>query len=206
MLTVWGRENSTNVKKVLWCAGELSLHYEHVNAGGSFGVVSDPDYRAMNPNGLVPCIRDGDFILWESNAIVRYLARQYGAAGLMPTDAHSWAVADKWMDWTSLSFAAPFRDMFWNIVRLPPGQRSETEIASGTERCTALMRIADNALGSQPFLSGTAFGMADIPLGCIAYAWFALPIERPNLRHLAAWYETLTERPAYRSAVMTPLT
>ncbi|MGO4838762.1 glutathione S-transferase, partial [Rhizobiaceae sp. 2RAB30] len=117
---IWGRMNSTNVRKVLWCAEEIGLAYEHINAGGSFGVVKGPDYLAMNPNGLVPCLKDGDLILWESNAIVRYLARQYGRQPLAAADAGAWASADKWMDWTSLSFAGPFRDLFWNLVRCSP--------------------------------------------------------------------------------------
>lgn len=203
---IWGRGNSTNVRKVLWCAAELGLAYEHINAGGSFGRVNEAEYRAMNPNGLVPCLKDGDLVLWESNVIVRYLARQYGHAPFAPADAKSWASAEKWMDWASLSFAAPFRDVFWNLVRLSPEQRNDAEVARGAEQCGRLMAIADAALAEAPYLSGTALGIGDIPLGCIAYGWFSLPIERPELPHLTAWYALLTERPAYRTAVMTTLT
>jgi glutathione S-transferase len=203
---IWGRGNSTNVRKVRWCAEELGLAYEQIDAGGSFGVVSDPDYLAMNPNGLVPCLQDGDLVLWESNAIVRYLARQYGRQPFAPTEAAAWASADKWMDWASLSFAAPFRDLFWNLVRCTPEQRSETEMKRGEEQCARLMAIADAALSASPYLSGQRLGIGDIPLGCVAYAWFSLPIERPALPNLNGWYERLAERPAYRRAVMTPLT
>ena len=205
-MKIWGRENSTNVRKVLWCAEELGLTYEHIPAGGAFGLVASPAYKALNPNGLVPCLEDGDLVLWESNAIVRYLARRYGAEPFAPSDPGLWAMGDKWMDWASLSFAAPFRDVFWNLVRAAPEARDTAAIARGAEDCARLMTMADAALAETPWLSGAAFGIGDIPLGCIAYAWVSLPIERPSLPHLEAWYARLTERPAYRKAVMTPLT
>jgi glutathione S-transferase len=194
------------VKKVLWCAEELGLPFEHTMAGGPFGIVNDPAYRAMNPNGLVPCIQDGSFVLWESNAIVRYLASRYGEGTLCPSDLQQRASADKWMDWTTSSLAGPFRDVFWNTVRLPPAERNIGEIERGLAACSRLLAIADGALSSQPFLSGQQFGMGDIPLGSVAYAWFEMPIERPALPHLQAWYERLAARPAYRKAVMIPLT
>jgi glutathione S-transferase len=207
MMQIWGRMNSTNVRKVLWCAEEIGLSYERVDAGGQFGVVDQPDYRAKNPNGLVPCLVDGDFVLWESNVIVRYLARQYGAAAFPAVaDAREWAEAEKWMDWTSLSITGPFRDVFWNLVRRSPEQRNEDEVARGIMECGRLLAVADAALGRQPYLSGEAFGIGDIPLGCIAYAWFSMPIERPDLPNLARWYESLRARPAYQKGVMTPLT
>lgn len=206
MLKIWGRTNSSNVKKALWCAEELGLAYERIDAGGAFGIVNDPAYRALNPNGLVPCLQDGDFVMWESNAIVRYLAARYGQGTFLPDDLQARAAADKWMDWTTSSVAAPFRDVFWNIVRRSPQERIEAELAKGLEVCGRLLAVADKVLAEQPFLSGETFGIGDIPLGCTAYGWFSMPIDRPNLPHLAAWYQRLTERPAYRKAVMIPLT
>ncbi|HTN14854.1 MAG TPA: glutathione S-transferase [Sphingomonadaceae bacterium] len=206
-MKIWGRINSTNVRKVLWCAEELGLAYDHINAGGAFGVVKDPSYLAMNPNGLVPCLQDGDLVLWESNAIVRYLARQYGEGqSFVAASAADWAAADKWMDWASLSFAVPFRELFWNLVRCTPDQRNEAEMKRGEEQCARLMAFADQGLSGSRYFSGNEAGIGDVPLGCIAYAWFSLPIEHPQLPHLSAWYARLCERPAYRKAVMTPLT
>lgn len=205
-MKIWGRINSTNVRKVLWAAEELGIAYHQIDAGGAFGLVSEPGYLAQNPNGLVPCIDDDGFILWESNSIVRYLAQAYGSEPFQITDAREHARADRWMDWASLSFSTPFRNLFWNLVRCQPEQRNEAEIAAGKVECERLMRIADAALKDAPFLSGGHLGIGDIPLGCIAYAWFSLPIERPDLPHLSAWYERLKERPAYQKAVMTPLT
>ena len=207
MLKVWGRKNSSNVRKVLWCIEELALTYSREEAGGVFGVVDSPEYRVLNPNGRVPMIQDDDFVLWESNAIVRYLAAEYG-------DDTSWyplvnrvrAQADKWMDWTTASFAVAFRDVFWGVLRTPAEEQDWVKINAAITASAELLVIADQALSEKPYLSGEEIGMGDIPLGSFIYAWFEMPIERPPLPHLEAWYERLKLRPAYRSAVMTALT
>ncbi|SDM07170.1 Glutathione S-transferase [Modicisalibacter muralis] len=205
-MKIWGRTNSVNVKKVLWCAEELGVDYERIEAGGKFGLVDEADYRRMNPNGLVPCIEDDGLILWESNAIVRYLCAKHGQGTLYADDPAQRAAADKWMDWTTSTLAAPFRAVFWNLVRTPAGQRDEAAIAKGLEECSALLPRVDQALADRPYLSGDQFGMGDIPLGCYAYGWFEMPIEHPKLPNLEAWYRRLAERPAYRQHVMIPLT
>jgi glutathione S-transferase len=206
MLTIWGRKNSGNVRKALWAAEEAGVPYTRQDAGGAFGVVNDAHYRAMNPNGLVPVIEDDGLVLWESNAIVRYLAAKYADGVLYASDPGERAQADKWMDWASSTLAAPFRDVFWGTVRTPPEQRNQEVIAAAIKRCGELLAIPDAALASQPYLSGATFGMGDIPLGSAIYAWFEMPIERPSLPNLQAWYERLKERPAYQTAVMTALT
>ncbi|MCY1263305.1 Glutathione S-transferase GstB [compost metagenome] len=205
MLKIWGRKNSSNVRKALWCAEEAGLAYERVEAGGAFGVVNEPEYRAKNPNGLVPMIEDGDFVLWESNAIVRYLVAKY-APQFQPVDLQLRASADRWMDWTTSSFAGPFRTVFWGTLRTPPEQRDEAAIAAALAECGRLLAIPERTLATQPYLSGEHFGMGDIPLGSFIYAWFEMPIQRPQLPYLEAWYGRLQQRPAYRKAVMTPLT
>lgn len=207
MLKIWGRKNSTNVRKVLWCAQELGLEYESVDAGGAFGLVNEPQYRALNPNGLVPMIEDDGLVLWESNAIVRYLSARYGAeSGWYVDDARQRAEADKWMDWTTSSLAVPFRPLFWGFLRTPAEQQDWVAINAAHKTCAQMLSIADQALARQPYLSGSELGMGDIPLGCFAYAWFEMPIERPEMRHLRAWYERLQARPAFQAAVMTALT
>ncbi len=206
MLTIWGRKNSSNVRKALWCAEEAGLEYRTVDAGGAFGLVDEPAFRAMNPNGRVPVIEDDGFVLWESNAIVRYLAARYAPGDLYPQDPVRRADADKWMDWTTSTLAGPFRDLFWGTLRTPPEQRDEALIAKALQTCGELLRVPDQTLAGQPWLSGERFGMGDIPLGCFIYAWFDMPIERPPLPHLEAWYLRLRERPAFRTAVMTELT
>ncbi|MCU1729068.1 glutathione S-transferase [Pseudomonas sp. 7P_10.2_Bac1] len=207
MLKVWGRKNSSNVRKVLWCIEELALAYEREEAGGAFGVVDSPEYRALNPNGRVPLLEDDGFVLWESNVIVRYIAAQYGSdTSWYQNDNRVRAQADKWMDWTTSSFAVAFRDVFWGILRTPAEQQDWVKINASIKACAELLVIADEALSEKPYLSGDEIGMGDIPLGSFIYAWFEMPIERPPLPHLEAWYERLKLRPAYRNAVMTALT
>jgi len=207
MLKVWGRKNSSNVRKVLWCAEELALPYEREEAGGAFGVVDTPQYRALNPNGRVPMIEDGDFVLWESNAIVRYLAARYGSdTSWYQRDVCVRAQADKWMDWTTSTFAGPFRDLFWGMLRTPAEQQDWVLINGASKTCAELLSIVDQALSEKPYLSGDEIGMGDIPLGSFIFAWFEMPLERPSMPNLEAWYERLKLRPCYRGAVMTALT
>lgn len=206
MIKIWGRENSVNVKKVLWCAQELGLEYEHVNAGGAFGVVDTPEYRAMNPNGLVPSIQDDGFTLWESNAIVRYLCAKYGAGALFPADLQKQAIANQWMDWTTSTFASPFRDVLRNLIRLPAEQRNMSVVEKGVRDCGHCLAILDAALSKTPFLSGEVFGMGDIPVGCLVYGWLKMPVQHSRLAHVDAWYDRLAQRPAYQNKVMLPLT
>lgn len=205
MLKIWGRDNSSNVKKVLWCADEIGLAYEHVPAGGAFGIVNSSEYRDLNPNGLVPTIEDDGLVLWESNAIVRYLAARYSDGVLYEDDPARRALADRWMDWTTSSIARPFRDVFWNLVRTPEPKRDMAAVEAGRAQCAELLVIADRALSQHPFLSGERLGIGDFPLGVIVHSWYAMPIERPELPALEAWYERLKARPAYRKRVALPL-
>lgn len=206
MLKIWGRRNSSNVRKVLWCAEEIGIAYESIEVGGAFGGTQSPEYRAMNPNGLVPVIEDHGLPLWESNTIVRYLSARYALGTLYPDDVLQRAQSEKWMDWTTSSFAPVFRDLFWGTLRTAPEARDETKIALALERCGGLLQMVDATLATQPWLSGERFAMGDIPLGSFIYAWFEMPILRPPLPHLEAWYRRLQQREAYRTGVMTALT
>ncbi|WP_375738203.1 glutathione S-transferase family protein [Pseudomonas boanensis] len=206
MLKIWGRKNSSNVRKAIWAAEEVGVAYETIDAGGAFGLVNEQEYRALNPNGLVPMIEDDGLVLWESNAIVRYLAARYAAGSLYPEDPAERARGDKWMDWTTSAFAPVFRDVFWGTLRTPAAERNEALIDTALTRCGQLLEMPERALAGQPYLSGKRLAMGDIPLGSFIYAWFEMPIERPDLPALAAWYARLQERPAYCKAVMTALT
>ncbi|WP_242122589.1 glutathione S-transferase family protein [Sphingobium sp. Sx8-8] len=203
MLTIWGRLNSHNVKKVAWFAGEIGLPYVRHDVGGPFGM-SDA-YVAMNPNRLVPTIEDGDLLLWESNAILRYLASRYAPGTMWPTDPALRAKGDKWMDW-QFSFADAQRDAFVNLVRRKAEDRDSAAIARSARQSGDAMLILDGALATQPWLSGEAFGVADIPMGTYAHTFFTLEMERPDVPHVRAWYNRLRERPAYAETVMIPLT
>lgn len=206
MLRIWGRSNSVNVQKALWCCEELGLAYERLDAGGEFGVVNTLQYRNLNPNGLVPTIEDDGFVLWESNAIVRYLAAKHGEGKLWPTDVHVRAEADKWMDWQATTFWPTFRPLFWNLVRTPVDQRDDKAMEDSRLRTLEILGYLDAHLKSRSYVAGQPFTMGDIPMGCAIWRWMELPIERPDLPNLKRWFDTLAERPAYQKTVMLPLT
>ncbi len=205
MLRIWGRSNSINVQKVLWCCEELDVPYHRVDVGGPFGGNREPEYLRLNPNGLVPTISDGGFVLWESNAIVRYLAARHGMGTLCPEDLAERADADRWMDWQLGTLWAGFRPAFVGLVRTPQEERDRASISAAIEKTAGNLAILDAHLAGLEYVTGPSLTMADIPLGVTAYRWFNLEIQRPPLPNLEAWYERLCARAPYRAAVMSPL-
>lgn len=203
MLTIWGRPNSHNVKKVVWFADEIGRPFVRLNIGGAFGITDS--YREMNPNALIPTIEDDGLVLWESNAILRYLAARYGEGTLWPADPAARARGDKWMDW-QFGYADAQRDAFLNLVRHSPEERDAAAIARSAEATATMMAILNQALADRPWLSGDNFGVGDVPMGVYAHSWFALDIERPAMPHVEDWYARLRERPGYAAHVMIPLT
>ena len=159
MLRVWGRLTSVNVQKVVWTAGELGLAFERREAGGAHGVVDTPEYRRMNPNGLVPVIEDDGFVLWESNAIVRYLAATHGAGTLWPDDARRRADVDRWMEWQSTTFTPAMRDAFLQTVRTPAEKRDPAVIEASRAASEKAAAILDAHLAGRAFVAGDAFSM-----------------------------------------------
>jgi glutathione S-transferase len=200
-LTLWGRTTSCNVQKVLWLLEELGLPYLHKPVGGAFGGLDDA-YRALNPNGLVPTLQDGGLTIWESHAIVRYLASAYGDAALWPSDPRRRAPMDQWTDWTATTFQPAWIGLFWSLVRTPPHLQDAAAIAASYHRCLELFAILDVQLARHPFLSGEEFGYADIVAGVALYRWFDMQIERPPLFAVEAWYARLSQRRAFRETVM----
>ena len=207
MLTIWGRLNSHNVKKVAWLAQEIGVPHRRIDMGGPFGFT--PAYLALNPNRMIPAISveggpDDGLVLWESNAILRYLAARH-APELWPADPATRARADRWMDW-QFHFADAQRDAFLQCVRCPAEQRDPAAIATSAGASGQMMQILDSALASQPWLTGADFGIADVPMGVYAHTFFTLPIDRPPLPHVERWYARLRERPGFAQQVMIPLT
>ncbi len=205
MLKIWGRTNSVNVKKALWAVEELALKYERIDAGMQFGVTKTPEYRQMNPNSLVPTIDDDGFVLWESHTIVRYLAAKHAAGTLWPTDLRVRADAERWMDW-AFTFQSAMRDVFWGLIRTPPEKRDMKAIEAGAKRSAELIQVPEKFLENRPFVAGEHFTMGDIPLGCEVQRWMRVPIERPRLPNVEAWFERLRARPAFLKIVDVPLT
>lgn len=206
MLKIWGRTNSINVQKVLWCCAELGLPYERIDAGMQFGVNNTPEFRAMNPNGLVPLIDDDGFVLWESHAIVRYLARKHGLGTLYPADPHAAADADRWMEWYSTTLWNHMKPVFWILVRTPPEKRNMADVEDNRKKLAGYLDMADAHLKNHAYLAGAAFTMADIPLAVLAHRWFNLPIERPALPHYERWFRTVAQRPGFQQHCAAALT
>jgi glutathione S-transferase len=204
MITLWGRINSVNVQKVVWALEETRLPYRRIDAGLEFGVTDTPAYRAMNPNGLVPVIEDEGFVLWESNAIVRYLAARAPEAGLLPVDLRARADADRWMDWAAGTLVPAMGDAFHGIVRTP-GSRSPEAVAASVAATERFFSMLEARLADRPFLAGEAFTVADIPAGCAAHRWLNMPVERAPRPHLERWYAGLRERPASAPALLLPI-
>ncbi len=202
MLTLWGRTNSINVQKALWCIEELGLAYKRIDAGREFGIVDTPDYRRMNPNGLVPTIEDYGFVLWESNAILRYLATIAPALAL-PADPQMRAHVEQWVDWQATSFTPAMRDAFWQLFRTAEPDRAV--IAASLKKSEAMAAILDAHLANRTYVVGEQFGIADIALGCAAHRWLNLPAERVERPALGRWYARIAARPAAGRALGEPI-
>jgi len=207
MLKIWGRKNSVNVQKVMWTLGELALPHERIDIGGAFGKNRDADYLALNPNGLVPTLQDGDFVLWESNAIGRHLAEQHPAAGLLPDDPRSRARAGQWMDWQLSVLGPALSPAFWGLVRTPPEKRDPAAIAASRHAATDAVRMLDAQLACTAYVAGDAFSVGDIPVGLMGYRFRELFPDRPALPNFERWYATLAARAAFKDHVLSmPLT
>jgi glutathione S-transferase len=206
VLTIYGRTNSVNVQKVLWCLAELAVPYTRIDAGLEHGKNTEPWYLALNPNGKVPLLQDGSFTLWESNTIVRYLAGRHGAGSLSPVSLETRALAERWMDWQLSTLIRPVSIVFWNLIRMPEAERDTASIERNTREANRAMTVLDAHLAAQPYVAGTAFTMGDIPVGALAHRWLEIPgLERPPLAAIRAWRDRLAERPGFRAHVQLPL-
>lgn len=207
MIKVLGRKNSSNVQKVMWTIGELGLAHERVDVGGQFGGNKEAAYLALNPNGLIPTIQDGDLTLWESNAIVRHLAATYGAGTLQPAAAAAIARCNQWMDWQISVVAPAITPAFLGLVRTPPEKRDASAIAASQAKTAEAMGMLEAQLGRSAFVVGDAFTMADIPLGIMTYRYWHLVPQRPAHPNLQRWYRSLETREAFRTHVSSiPIT
>jgi glutathione S-transferase len=206
MLKIWGRNNSSNVQKAMWTVGELGLAHERIDVGGAFGKTKEEPYISMNPNSLVPTLEEDGFILWESNSIIRYLARKHGGT-LEPADAKARAIASQWMDWQLSVLGPAITPAFWGLIRTPPEKRDQAAITASQQKTTDAAKILDAALGKSPYVAGDAFSMGDIPVGVMIYRFWKLVPERPALPNLERWFKAIEGRKAFQEHVGSiPLT
>lgn len=208
MLKIWGRISSINVRKVVWCAQELGLAFERVDAGRDFGIVQTPAYRALNPNALVPTIEDEldgkRFVLWESNVVVRYLCARHATGTLYPEPLAARFDAERWMDWQQTTLNPAGRDAFMQWVRTPPERRDAAAAARSVAATEHLFARLDAHLATRAHVAGDRFTMADIPIGCEVHRWFGLPAadyRRPHWPHVERYFAALGARPAARGVL-----
>ena len=214
VLKIYGRRNSANVQKVMWLVGELGLPHAHVPLGGAFGGVDTPAHRARSPQGKVPAIEDDGVVVWESHAILRYLAAQYGGERFWPQSPAARARLEPWMDWSQCMWQPNFLGgVFWGYYRTPAAQRDYTAVRAAVARCASDLLLLEAALAKTEFLAGAQLSLADIPAGTLLYRYFTLEMDlsegraadwRPALPNVEAWYRRLCERAAYREHVMVP--
>ncbi len=203
MIEIFSRRNASNVLPVMWTIGELQLPYRRYDVGGSFGGTQTAEYLELNPNGRIPTLRDGDFVLWESNAIVRYLCRKYDKCGvLLPDSENAYSLADQWMDWYKTTLYPAYVELMWAIVRTEPAIRNAAKISKFEAKTAIELKILDAHLKDCLFILGEAFSMADVPFGALAFRYFSLDIEHPPVPNIRSWYQRLTGRAAFQEHVM----
>jgi glutathione S-transferase len=206
-LKIWGRANSVNVQKVLWCLRELDLGFERIDAGMQFGRNHEPDYLAMNPNARVPTMVDGNFVLWESNSIMRYLCLAYAEGSpIYPLEPKRRAAVDRWLDWTLSTIQPVDRPVFWALVRTPTEQRDMTAIQKDADAEALVWRIADHHLSTRRFIEGDDFTIADIAVGAYARRWLGFEgIVKPRFANLERWFAQFSSRPGFAEVVAPPM-
>ena len=202
MIEIWGRRNSSNVIPALWALAETGEAYRRHDVGGSFGGLRTPDYLALNPNGLVPTLVDDGFVVWESNAIIRYLAAKYCEGNLWDNDPARRSLADRWMEWAKSTGIPPTMRLFFSTVRTDSEKQNPAAVAKLTEIAAKSWQFLDAQLAERPFLAGDSLTMGDLPMGALVHRYFQLDVVRPDLPHVRAWYDRLSESPAYAEHCM----
>ena len=213
MLQVLGRNNSINVRKVLWACAALNLPFENENWGVAPKLLTDPSFLALNPNGLVPVLKDGDFVLWESNSIIRYLANRYESEQLdeqppehrlhrphrlYPVDPQSRAQVDRWIDWQATDLNQAWVYSFMALVRHSPAHADAEALRVSNEKWTKQMRIMEAQLTQTgAYIAGAHFSLADIPVALSVNRWFSTPFERADLPAVSDYFERLRAQPGF---------
>ena len=203
---LWGRLNSINVQKILWLCEDLQLDFERLDAGMQFGVTQTEAYLAMNPNGLVPTLKEGNFVLYESHSILRYLAKSHDQSQtLYPQSLEDAALVDQWLDWNNTSAWPPMRILFWGWIRTSAPDRDVADLDKNRLIVQKMLAMLDDQLSQSPWVAGERFTIADIPLALLVHRWLHLPIERENFLNLARWFKAVSQRPGFIRYGSAPL-
>jgi glutathione S-transferase len=202
VLKILGRASSINVRKVLWTCAEIGLPFEREDWGIGFQPTIDAAFTALNPNALVPVVRDADFVLWESNTICRWLASEHQCDDLLPSAPRERALVERWMDWQATELNSAWRYAFYALVRNSEQHQDAKEIEASVRQWNRTMSLLDAQLQSSgAYVAGEHFTLADVVLGVSTHRWLSTPIERPALPHVAAYYQRLSQRPGFQKHV-----
>jgi glutathione S-transferase len=202
MLRIWGRISSINVRKAVLAAQLLEIPFERIDAGAGFGIVQTTEYKAKNPNSLVPLLEEDDgYMLWESNVIVRYLCAKHSPGRLYPTELKARFDAERWMDWQQTTLNPAGRDAFVQLIRVGAEKRDAALVQKSVAATEPLMAMLDERLAARPYLAGEQLTMADLPVVCEVHRWWGLPLDRPARPHLQRWYDGMRQLPAARGVL-----
>ena len=214
MIRLWGRPTSTNTQRVLWTLAELGLACDFTLASGTtgpegyvwqghapYGLVDTPAYRAMNPNGTIPVLDDDGFVIWESIAIVQYLARKYAPERLLGGSAEAFARAFQWMAWANHALEPTMHTLIMHRERLPLEKRSEDAVEAARQDTLKKLAILDARLTQVPYLAGAAFSIGDIPAGIAVQRFRHFGLPQPAFAAVDAWMARLAARPAFQAHV-----
>jgi glutathione S-transferase len=205
MIKLWGRRSSSNVQKALWTLAELQLNFEREIVGGGFGGLDAPGFLDRNPNGLIPVLQDGDVTLYESNAIVRYLADRYGAQNFSPRNWQRRAMAEQWMEWQQTTFAPPVQAIFMQVVRTEPRMRDYRQVVALEAMLAKSLPVADRHLADNEYFAGDAISFGDIVMGVMHWRYTNIKCRRPEMKNIDRWSKALRKRAAYKQWVMVPV-
>ena len=208
MITIYGRANSSNVQLVMWLVGELGLKHRRLDYGHDHGGLDDPKFAEMTPHRLIPVIKEGKTVVWESAAINRYIAARHGAGGpFWPEDPALRAQSDMWAEWGKTTFLPAFTGpIFWRQVRTPAAERDQAALLEAIDRFEGLLEVIAKPLSDSPYMAGEEPGLADLTLGHVFYRWFDMEIDRKKNPVIEDYYQRLADRPAYRKHVMVDYT
>lgn len=202
MLKILGRQNSINVRKVLWLCGELGIEFEREDWGRGYRSTNDPEFLAVNPIGLIPAVIDGEVALRESNTILRYLASKYGSETIYPTNLEDRAHVEQWMDWVAYETSISLRGAFLGGQLDEPPWSNPWFVDQGRKQITReIGQLQEHLSSTGPYVTGVNFTIGDIPVGVVVNRWFHLQFERPEYPAVERYYALLDERAPYRQYV-----
>lgn len=198
MLRILGKASSINVRKVLWACAEIEIPFEREDWGAGFKSTRTPKFISLNPNATVPVILDDDFVLWESNSIIRYLASRYNGGHFYPVQPRARARVDQWIDWQASDLNRSWTYAFMSLVRHSPDHQDSRALAAAYSLWSRHMEILNRQLESTgAYISEDGFSLADIPIGLSVNRWFETPLDHPDFPAVSAYYERLSRRPGY---------